>query len=491
MSVISSLNRLLTPVPQTMLVAAVATLSILFVTVLASRVAVLMHQGPETRLVERIGEVYLDGLSAVVEPNAEVGHEKELMAALERIATYHDGVREVRIVVRSPSGQILGDLARDETAAKAELPRLDTEIPLTESSDRNRFWVQRPLWRGDRDRARAVLSAQLDLKPIRDERLAADIKSLAVNAIMALTLAAFGYWLMRRLLGPLRLLETALDRAAAGDPQPIGAAAEVPANPRLASLIRAYDTMAQAQVERAQLRIAQAERLRAADLGRLAATVAHEVRNPLAGMLNAIDTARRFPDNRAAVAGSLDLVERGLAAISRVVDTTLSLHRPPPGGKPVDAVDFEDLARLIRPAAARRGVRLDWRARIEEALPLDAAVVRQIVLNLGLNAIAAARPNGRVEVRAEVDAEGLIFSIVDDGVGLEPAVMRRLETLDLDWIDTSEGGIGLGVVMRAVASLGGRIVPGRRETPPATTIGVHLPFATASREDPQDAEERS
>lgn len=481
------LNRLLTSIPQTMLVAAVATLSILFVTVLASRVAVLMHQRPETRLVERIGEVYLDGLSAAVEPYAETGHERELKAALERVATYHDGVREVRVVVRAPSGALLGDLARDDLAAKTELPPLDTEIPLIASSDRNRFWVQRPLWRGDR--VRAVLSAQLDLKPIRDERLAADIKSLTVNAFMAAALAAFGFWLMRRLLAPLRLLETALARAAAGDPRPIGAVAGVAANPRLHALIRAYDAMTSALLERAQLRIAQAERLRAADLGRLAATVAHEVRNPLAGMLNAIDTARRFPDNREAVASSLDLVERGLAAISRVVDTTLSVHRPPAGGKPVDAVDFEDLARLLGPAAARRGVRLDWSAAIDERLGIDATVVRQVVLNLALNAVAAARPNGRVAVAAVSTPAGLELTVEDDGEGLDPTVVERLETLDLDWIDTSEGGIGLGVVMRAVASLGGRIETTRRQDPPATVIRVTLPDGSAWAESGRPGEE--
>lgn len=463
-----------------MLVAAVATLSILLVTVLASRVAVMIHQVPEMRLVERIGEVYLDGLSAVVEPHAEAGREVELRAALERIAAYHDGVREVRVVVRSPAGVVLGDLARDDIAQQAVLPPLDTDIPLTILSERNRLWVQRPLLRGDRPRA--VLSAQLDLKPIRDERLAADVKSLTVNAIMAAALAAFGFWLMRRLLAPLRLLESALARATAGEPQPIGELTGVAANPRLLALIRAYDTMASAQIERAQLRVAQGERLRAADLGRLAATVAHEVRNPLAGMLNAIDTARRFPENSEAVASSLDLVERGLGAISRVVDTTLSLHRPPPGGRRLTAVDLEDLERLIAPVAARRGVRLAWSASLAHPPALDAAVVRQIVLNLALNAVAAAPPGGRVAVSAASsqggDDDGLDLMITDDGEGLDPLVAARLEALDLDWIDTSEGGIGLGVVMRAVVSLGGSIAISRMEDPPTTAVRVRLPAGT-------------
>lgn len=462
-------------VPRTVLAAMVGAMLILAVTALTSRVAIHMHEQPEQRLIARLGEVYLDGLSAAVAPHVVSGRRADLEKALERVATYHDGVREMRIAVRSPSGEVLADLKRDERSASAKLPPQEVDVGLVATGDRNRVWVQRPLLIGEE--RRATLSAQLDLAPIRDERFSAALKALAVNAALAMALAAASFVLLHRLLGPLKLLEGALVRAAAGDPQPVPLDVAGPLNRRILVLLREYNRMTEAFLERRQLRIAQAERLRAADLGRLAATIAHEVRNPLAGMLNAVDTARRYRDDREAVAQSLDLLERGLSAIERVVETTLSLHRPPTEGQDIRKVDLDDLERLIAPVAARRGLGLNWHAELARNLPLESSVVRQIVLNLALNAAHAARPGGAVSVRIDADEEALTLEVTDDGPGLDPAIAGRLARMDLDWIDTTEGGIGLGVVMRAVSSLGGRIETRRTDVPPKTTITVRLPVS--------------
>lgn len=460
-------------VPRTVLAATVAAMLILAVTALASRVAVHMQEQPEQRLIARLGEVYLDGLSAAVAPHVVSGRRGDLEKALERVATYHDGVREMRIAVRSPEGEVLADLKRDERSASAALPPREVDVGLVATGDRNRVWVQRPLFIGEE--RRATLSAQLDLAPIREERFTAALKALAVNATLAMALAVGSFVLLHRLLRPLKLLEGALVQAAAGDPRPVPLDVAGPLNRRILVLLREYNRMTEAFLERRQLRIAQAERLRAADLGRLAATIAHEVRNPLAGMLNAVDTARRFRHDQAAVAQSLDLLERGLSAIERVVETTLSLHRPPTEGQVIREIDLDDLRRLIAPAAARRGLDLNWRADLAGSLPLESSVVRQIVLNLALNATNAARPGGTVSVWIDTKEDELTLEVTDDGPGLDPSVAGRLARMDLDWIDTTEGGIGLGVVMRAVSSLGGRIETRRTEAPPKTTIIVRLP----------------
>lgn len=469
---------------KTIVAASVGALMIFAVTVLASQVAVLMHEGATTRLVERIGDVYLDGLSAAVAPHLENGRTNELQKVLERMASYHDGVREVRLVIRAVGGEVLADLARDDAAKRSELPPAREEVSLTSTEDRGRLWVQRPLMIGGH--AVAVLSAQLDVKPIRDERFAANMTSLVLNAALAVLLAAIGFFVMRRLLQPLRLLEAALVDAVDGDPRPIPLETVKETATRVDRLLVEYNRMAAASAERSQLQLLLAERLRSADLGRLAATIAHEVRNPLSGMLNAVDTARRFRDNPDAVAASLDLLERGLRAIARVVETTLSLHRPSTRHAAMKPIDFDDLERLLAPLAERQHARLQWSADVGRDWAVDAAIVRQIVLNLAINALAAAGSGGVVTVSvARRGGHGLI-RITDDGIGLKPDFTERLNALDLAWVDTTERGIGLGVVVRAVASLDGRIAA-RSRTPGGTEIEVSLPLSKAR----SDAEEET
>lgn len=440
--------------PQTVLAAAIGAMLILTVTAITSRISVYFHQQRETRLVQRLGDVYLDGLSAVVAPYLGKGEYAGLDGALERVATYHDGVREVRLVVRTPDGRIVGNLARDAQATAASPPPLDADVSLATADDHARVWVQRPLRDGERELA--VLSAQLDLQPIRDARLKASLESLAANAFLAVALAGFGYFAIGRLLSPLKQLEEALAEAAAGKPRPIPPGTR-PVNARIQSLLTEYNRMVSALADRRQLQIALAERLRTADLGRLAATIAHEVRNPLAGMLNAVDTARRFHADPRAVTDSIDLLERGLRAIARVVETTLSMHRPPTESETTGQVDFDDLAKLLGTAADRQHATLRWSATLATPWPIDATIVRQIVLNLTLNALNAVGSGGVVDLTVEEGDDAVAITIADDGPGLAEGFAAPLRRLDLDWIDTTQGGIGLGVVIRAVASLRGRI----------------------------------
>ncbi len=455
----------------TVLAAAIGALLILTVTAVTSRISVHFHQQRETRLIQRLGDVYLDGLSAVVAPHLGSEDRKALDAALERVATYHDGVREVRLVVRAPDGEILGNLARDARSASVAPPPIDAAVSLATDDDSARVWVQRPLREGGR--IRAILSAQLDLQPIREARLKASLESLGANAFLAIVLAGFGWVVMGRLLHPLKLLTEALAKAAEGSPRPVARGNQV-WNAHVRTLLDEYDRMVAALAERRQLQTALAERLRAADLGRLAATIAHEVRNPLAGMLNAVDTARRFRDDPKAVTDSIDLLDRGLRAIERVVDTSLSMHRPPKDREHTAQIDFDDLARLLAAAALRQHVTLDWNATISASWPIDGTIVRQIVLNLTLNAIGATGTGGRVGFAVEEAPEHVAIVVSDGGPGLGPDLADRLRRLDLEWIDTSEGGIGLGVVIRAVVSLRGRIEV-RDGAEGGTAIVVRLP----------------
>jgi signal transduction histidine kinase len=222
--------------------------------------------------------------------------------------------------------------------------------------------------------------------------------------------------------------------------------------------------------EREELATKLAERERAALLGELAATIAHEVRNPLAGMLTAIGSLRRFGGAEEERARACDLLERGLRQIERVVQATLETHRGPPEPRPLSASDFQDLEALLRPEAVRRGVTLRMEVRLAQPFPTDALVTRQALLNLLLNALAATPPGGAVQLTVEeIEAEGLRITVSDEGPGLPDSARRQLSG------EPRRGpGLGLAVVMTQIGQLEGRIevdaTPGQ-----ATRIVVHLP----------------
>ena len=160
--------------------------------------------------------------------------------------------------------------------------------------------------------------------------------------------------IVHRMVRPVRLLTDRLRRAQAGDFDRVPPGMLPPPSSEYGRLLRGYNDLVDALAERDALASRLAERERESVLGRLAATLAHEVRNPLGGMATALDTVRKFGDNRDVRAQGLDLIERGLWSIRDVVSSVLAFHRVPADGRKLTAGDLEDLRTLIAPEAARR-----------------------------------------------------------------------------------------------------------------------------------------
>ena len=148
-----------------------------------------------------------------------------------------------------------------------------------------------------------------------------------------------------------------------------------------------------------RLRLAQRER--ESVLGRLAATVAHEVRNPLGGMSTALDTVRKFGDDPDVRGKGLDLIERGLWSIRNVVGSVLAFHRMPPDSRRLTS---GRPGRPAHPHRARTGPTAahdcPGAAASRGRSDVAATETRQIALNLLLNACEASPPGSEVGFRA-------------------------------------------------------------------------------------------
>jgi signal transduction histidine kinase len=215
---------------------------------------------------------------------------------------------------------------------------------------------------------------------------------------------------------------------------------------------------------RLERRISQSERLAA--LGRMAATVAHEVKNPLSAIKSIAQVMREDEYLRREYARDLELIVGETDRLSQSVTQMLSFARtPPPAGSPLPADDLlQTVAQLSQRDAAARGVsiKLDVDSASVELDGIRAAALRDAASNLILNALQASPPGGRVRVNARVENERLSVSVTDEGSGV-PA--ERRERIWEPFFTTKQRGTGLGlaIVRKRIEEAGGeaRLAPQR------------------------------
>jgi signal transduction histidine kinase len=215
-------------------------------------------------------------------------------------------------------------------------------------------------------------------------------------------------------------------------------------------------------------------------LGEIAAGLAHEVGNPLAGVKGALEivTSRAKPGTPEAEFSAL--ATREIARLDALIAEFLRFARPPePRRTDVDIIDVLDrVTALIGREAADRGVSIHVTRTSTPRVSVDSDQMVQVFVNIVLNAVQVSPSGSRVEIGALVSDGMLAVSVRDEGPGIRPEHLDRI--FDPFFSTKTRGtGLGLSISNRIVQSHGGRIEvqqPGR-----GTVIRVLLPLQSTNR----------
>lgn len=451
---------------------ATAVLMVLLGIVASHQVLSTLGRLQDARLQE-YARLHVEGLAVALGPFALHKDVWEVYDTLDRARTNVSGERILFTVVADDRGRVLAATDPGRAPVDAEVAAFEEDaVPVGEITAANGSAVVRvtaPLSVQGRGVGRIV--TELDVSDLVAQRRAAALALLAGNAGATMILVLAGYLVMARMLKPVELLAQHMGEAG-GTPHPIPDAAIPRSDTVLSRLLRNFNDMAGAIDARTEAERRLAERERFVSLGRLSSSLAHEINNPLGGLLNATDTIRTYADRPDVVRQSADLVDRGLRHLRDVSRAILEENRLDRSGRLLSGSDFEDLRLLFEPETTRRGQRLEWNVDggndILQCLP--SGPVRQIALNLLLNASSAAPEGGAVSLSVREESDRLALAVSDDGPGLSDTARARLMS---EAPIEPGGGVGLRLVRDLVTGLGGAVVCDRSDG--RTEITVSLP----------------
>jgi two-component system NtrC family sensor kinase len=307
-------------------------------------------------------------------------------------------------------------------------------------------------------------------------------------------------------LRPVKGLRTAMERAGEGD---LSARVPVRTSDEMGELARSWNEMSgdlqrardeleglnrtlEQRVEEKTRQLEDTHRQmvvveKMASLGKLAAVVAHEINNPLAGIRTYARLLRRqlaggaapppTPEQAAETDRILQMVDGEAGRCGDIVRNLLAFSRPAGARLAEDLAPIVERGRmLLKHQAEMLDVTLETRAAPDlPRIVCDAAQVQQMILALAMNALEATPARGRVTIEAGPDGDGAQFVVADTGAGIPKEHLDRIFEPFFTTKEAGKGvGLGLAVVYGIVNGHHGTIEvqsgPGR-----GTTFTVHLP----------------
>ena len=353
---------------------------------------------------------------------------------LDLSAVLDIGVRHAARIARVPNAFLM--LLDEKAETLRVVASTLADQPKIVLSMRGSSLAQRAVLEG-----KPIVTDDATVDPRASKELAA---RYAHQAMLAVPLVAEG-----KPLGALVLGETRVDRRFA--PAEIETAvalgnqlATAVANAHLfEDLKRSYE-----KLEQTQEQLIRQERLAA--LGELAAVMAHEVRNPLAIIFNAIASLRNIPHPRSEARTLIGIVAEEAEQLNRIVGDLLDFARPHEPIFRAESLEGIVHAALESAKGAERARGIEFIAEIDAMPPvsLDARMFKQALINLIVNAIQALPNGGRIVVRArETEKDGgkvIEVSVIDDGPGIAPELRGHVFQ---PFFTTKASGTGLGLTI--------------------------------------------
>lgn len=357
-----------------------------------------------------------------------------------------------------------------------------------------------------------VLDTHLSLARA-DVQLAEGTKLMLIYDAIAMLGIALLTWLFiwRFVDGPLKKLQAGTERLAAGD---LGYQIERPSRDELGDLANSFNTMSlqmraaneeivawartledRVAQKTSELRLAHDEVLHVetmASLGKMAAVVAHEINNPLSGILTYSKLLRKWIDNGQAIAAKkqealqcLDLVATESRRCGELCKNLLSFSRTAPMN--VESIDISAVVErcllLVRHNLELAAIQVHREIADDlPRIPCDPTQIEQVLLALVVNAVDAMPHGGDLTVRTALseDATEIVIDVADDGVGIAPEILPRIFEPFVTTKDSAHGtGLGLAVSRSIIERHSGRISV-QSQVGKGTTVTIRLPLAGSS-----------
>jgi len=201
---------------------------------------------------------------------------------------------------------------------------------------------------------------------------------------------------------------------------------------------------------------------RMAAMGQLSAALSHEIRNPLASLKGSLPILLDVSQPEATRREFAEIVRHEIARLDELTTGFLEYARPPQPSWAEDSLNdlVDGVSSLVRKEAERLSVLIVKDLALDlPMIPMDSNRMRQVLLNLALNAIQAMPNGGRLDLITRYDDDRVELTVEDEGVGLSPEVREHL--FEPFFTTKTEGtGLGLAVVYQWVQRHGGRIAVG-------------------------------